>query len=71
MSKKLKDSILVIPERLVQFRGDSAFVEIADSAGIIEPKEIKVGLSDGLNIEVTDGLALGEKVVERPPKEIE
>jgi HlyD family secretion protein len=66
-----KDSILVIPERLVEFRGDSAFVEIADSAGMVESRQIRVGLSDGLNIEVVDGLALGDKVVERPPKEIE
>jgi HlyD family secretion protein len=66
-----KDSILVIPERLVDFRGDSAFVEIADSAGAVESKQIQVGLSDGLNIEVVDGLALGDEVVERPPKEIE
>ncbi|UCC80071.1 MAG: efflux RND transporter periplasmic adaptor subunit [Candidatus Zixiibacteriota bacterium] len=66
-----KDSILVIPERLVEFKGDTAFVEIADSAGAIESRQIEVGLSDGLNIEVIDGLALGDNVVERPPKEIE
>jgi HlyD family secretion protein len=66
-----KDSILVIPERLVEFRGDTAYVEISDSAGIIESREIEVGLSDGLNIEVIDGLALGDEIVERPPKEIE
>lgn len=66
-----KDSILVIPERLVEFKGDTAFVEISDSMGTIESKQIEVGLSDGLNIEVVDGLALGDKVVERPPKEIE
>jgi HlyD family secretion protein len=66
-----KDSILVIPERLVEFKGDTAFVEVADSAGIIESRKIEVGLSDGLNIEVKDGLALGDNVVERPPKEIE
>jgi hypothetical protein len=46
-------------------------VEISDSVGTIESREIQVGLSDGLNIEVIDGLALGDKVVERPPKEIE
>jgi HlyD family secretion protein len=66
-----KDSILVIPERLVEFKGDTAYVEISDSAGIIESREIEVGLSDGLNIEVIDGLALGDEIVERPPKEIE
>ena len=34
-------------------------------------KEIQVGLSDGLNMEVVAGLEQGEKVVQRPPKEIE
>ena len=34
-------------------------------------KEIKVGLSDGINIEVADGLKLKDQVVERPPKKIE
>ncbi len=66
-----KDSILVIPERLVTFVGDTVRVEVQDSLGNIEFRDIEVGLSDGLNIEVVSGLALGEKVVERPPKEIE
>ena len=30
-----------------------------------------VGLSDGMNIEVADGLKLKDQVVERPPKKIE
>jgi HlyD family secretion protein len=66
-----KDSVLIIPERLVTFSGDTARVEVQDSAGNIEHIDIKVGLSDGLNIEVVDGLALDDKVVEHPPKEIE
>jgi multidrug efflux pump subunit AcrA (membrane-fusion protein) len=32
--------------------------------------EIKTGISDGLNVEVLSGLKKGDKVVERPPKEI-
>ncbi len=64
-----KDSILIVPERLVSFLADTARVEIQDSLGKIAFKNIKTGLSDGLNIEITEGLALGEKVVERPPKE--
>lgn len=66
-----KDSILVIPERLVSFTGDTSRVEVQDSSGSNAFKDIEVGLSDGLNIEVVEGLALGDKVVERPPKEIE
>jgi HlyD family secretion protein len=65
-----RDSVLVIPERLVTFAGDSSKVELQDSTGKIESKPIKVGLSDGLNIEITEGVALGDKIVERPPKEI-
>lgn len=69
---KKKDSVLVVPERLVTFAGDSATVEVLDSASQkVSVKTIKTGLSDGLQIEVSDGLALGDLVVERPPKEIE
>lgn len=67
-----KDSILMVPERLVTFAADTAKVEVQDSSsGKVDFKVIQVGLSDGLNIEVKDGLALGDKIVERPPKEIE
>jgi HlyD family secretion protein len=66
-----KDSVLVIPERLVTFNADTARVEVKDSLGNINWVDIEVGLSDGLNIEVINGLALGDSVVERPPKEIE
>lgn len=67
-----KDSILMIPERLVTFMGDTAKVEVQDSVSRkIDFKKIEVGLSDGLNIEVKSGLTQQDKVVERPPKEIE
>lgn len=66
-----KDSVLVVPERLVTFAGDTARVEVQDTLnGAVETRDIKTGLSDGLNIEVVEGLALGDKVVERPPREI-
>lgn len=67
-----KDSVLVLPERLVTFRADSAYVEIPDSAKPTEAKEIpiKTGLSDGLQVEILAGLEQGAEVIERPPKEI-
>jgi hypothetical protein len=34
-------------------------------------REIKAGLSDGMNVEVADGLKEKDLVVERPPKKIE
>src|SRR5216684_732151 len=69
-----KKDVLVIPERLVTFEdgGKKATVELAGS----DPKaagkkvEIKTGISDGLNVEVVSGLKKGDRVIERPPKEI-
>jgi len=69
-----KKDILIVPERLVQFEADGkkAFVEVPAADPASEPKKVAVdtGLSDGLNIEVTSGLKKGDKVVQRPPKEI-
>jgi HlyD family secretion protein len=69
-----KKDVLVLPERLVLFEdgGKKTFVEIPGGDPEAEPKkvEIKTGISDGLNIEIVSGLKKGDKVVERPPKEI-
>lgn len=66
-----KEDILLIPERLIDFVNDTAYVEIQDSLGMPLKTILDVGLSDGINIEVVDGLSEGQLVVERPPKEIE
>jgi HlyD family secretion protein len=66
-----KDSILIIPERLVKISDSSSTIETQDSLGIITTLKIKTGLSDGINIEVTEGLKEGALLVERPPKVIE
>lgn len=66
-----KDSILVIPERVVTFRNDSAFVKVAMGPGRDEERAIKTGLSDAVNIEVITGLKEGEAVLEKPVKKIE
>lgn len=64
------EDTLFIPERLVEFDGDRTYVEVQNAAGKIEKKEIKIGLSDGINVEVISGLSQGDEVVENPPKEI-
>ncbi|MEE9443853.1 MAG: efflux RND transporter periplasmic adaptor subunit [candidate division Zixibacteria bacterium] len=66
-----KEDILLIPERLINFANDTAYVEIQDSLGMPLKIVLEVGLSDGINIEVVDGLSEEQLVVERPPKEIE
>ncbi len=62
-----KDSILVIPEALLQFdkKTDKPFVEIAD--GAVENqnflrKDIEIGISDGVNVEIVSGLTESDKV---------
>lgn len=62
--KQAKD-ILVIPERLVDFRSDSAFVQIVDSLGAKKERVITTGLSDGITIEVVSGLSEGDLVAEK------
>ena len=69
-----KKDVLVLPERLVAFEdgGKKTMVELPQADPKAEPKkvEVKTGISDGLNIEIVSGLKKGDKVVERPPKEI-
>jgi len=67
-----KTGVLLIPERLVTFADGKATIEVPPHGdGDPVKKDIKVGLSDGINIEVADGLQLKDQVVERPPKKIE
>jgi HlyD family secretion protein len=51
-----KDSVMAIPESLLKFEGDTAFVEIETSPQNFKKQYIKTGLSDGINIEVLSGL---------------
>ena len=66
-----KDQVLMIPERVVTFRNDSAFVRISTGPETSEERLIRTGLSDAINIEVTDGLKDGDEVMEKPVKKIE
>jgi len=66
-----KDEVLTIPERVVTFRNDSAFVKVALGPEKEEERYIKTGLSDAINIEVVSGLKEGDELVEKPVKKIE
>jgi len=65
-----KDSVLAIPERVVTFRNDSAFVHISEGE---TKKEIfvEVGLSDAIYIEIKSGLIENQEVLEKEVKEIQ
>ena len=52
-----KDSVLTVPESIVSFnaKGDSAFVDVKNGEGW-KKTHIKTGLSDGMNLEVLEGV---------------
>ena len=60
-----RDSVMVIPEGLIKFEDDSSFIEIEVSEQVFEKRYITTGLSDGINIEVLDGLSMEEKIKSR------
>ncbi|MEZ5357659.1 MAG: efflux RND transporter periplasmic adaptor subunit [Candidatus Zixiibacteriota bacterium] len=66
-----KEDILLIPERLIEFVNDTSYVNLHDTLGGPIKTVIETGLSDGINIEVVDGLEEGQMLVELPPKQIE
>ena len=65
-----RDSVLSIPERVITFRNDSAFVYIPQGEEGKKEIFIETGLSDAINIEVVSGLEKGQEVLEKESKEI-
>jgi HlyD family secretion protein len=65
-----RDSVLVVPERVVTIAGDTTTVIVQLASGETETRAIRTGLSDAIQIEVISGLAEGETVQEKPVKEI-
>lgn len=62
---KRAENVLTIPESTVEFRGDSAFVQLVKQekpTQIFERHPIKTGLSDGIKIEVKEGLTSSDKI---------
>jgi HlyD family secretion protein len=62
-----KDSVMVIPEALLQFDKvtDKPFVEVA--IGTVEEqkferKDVEIGISDGVNVEIVSGITKDDKV---------
>ena len=57
-----KDNVLVIPLHAVEFQEGVATVRVRTSDGV-QPRTVRLGAQDGLNIEVTEGLREGEELV--------
>lgn len=63
-------SVLIVSERLILSEDEKRYVEVKQD-DTISKVDVKTGLSDGLNIEILEGLKEGDLIVERPPREIE
>jgi HlyD family secretion protein len=61
-----RDSVLCISESLVQFEKDDVFIEIETAPQIFEKRLVKLGLSDGINVEILDGVTTVEKIKSKP-----
>jgi HlyD family secretion protein len=60
-----KENVLAIKEQNILFEGNKVFVELQTAPQQFERREIAVGLSDGINIEVLSGLSKNDMVKKR------
>jgi HlyD family secretion protein len=65
-----RDSVLVVPEGVVQFSGDTAYVEVETSDQVFKKQKVVLGLSDGIQVEVLSGLNGDERLKGQEVKEV-
>lgn len=59
------NNVLTVPEGVVEFSGDSIFVQVlTDSVPmqVFERRPVKTGLSDGIKMEIKDGISASDKL---------
>lgn len=62
-----REGVMSLPESTIEFEGDNTFINVLTSPAdskeqTFERREVKIGLSDGLDIEITEGVSAGDKV---------
>ncbi|WNH08959.1 efflux RND transporter periplasmic adaptor subunit [Thalassobellus suaedae] len=59
-----KDSVFAIKEALLQYNRitEKPFVEVQKEEGKYEKVNVELGLSDGINVEITEGIKEGDKI---------
>jgi RND family efflux transporter, MFP subunit len=70
-----QEKVITIPESCIEFSGDTAFVYVLKTKEpqTFEKKRVKIGLSDGIKIEVKSGLTTknkirGAEILEKKPE---
>ena len=62
IEKQVADVVYVSNKAIIN-EGTASYVKVKDSDGTIEKKEVTTGFSDGVNVEITEGLSEGETVL--------
>lgn len=57
-----KKAVLAIEEALVQFDKGKAFVEVETAPQAFSRREVKLGISDGINVEVLSGVTASDRL---------
>lgn len=57
-----RTKVMAVPEMVLQFDKEKTFVELLIAPNKYEKKYLKTGLSDGVNIEVLEGLTKSDKI---------
>jgi HlyD family secretion protein len=61
-----RDKVLAIDEGLLKFEGAQAFVEVETEPQRFERRVVRTGLSDGISIEILDGLTEKDRIKSKP-----
>ncbi len=56
------DSVFCVKESWIKFKKDSAYVEIETEPSKFKKRTIQIGLSDGINVEVLNGIDENDKI---------
>jgi HlyD family secretion protein len=57
-----KKQVLAIREALVQYNGEKPFVEVETAPQTLVKKDVQLGLSDGIKVEVLSGITKADKI---------
>ena len=60
-----RDSVVSVQERDIVYEDDQAFVEVVTGEQQFEKREVKLGLSDGLYVEVLEGIDTSTQIKKR------
>ena len=57
-----RTSVLTVSEMLVQYQGSNPYVEIEIAPNIYERRDVELGLSDGLSVEILSGISSEDRI---------